>query len=169
MEVEYERLFRSYYSVMLAAAFNRLNNLADAEDVVAEVFTAAWRRRGEESVLTLPWLYSTLRNHVGNAYRRRKREVQREFHLQDARSTEETHTEQIEECAELRRVVAQLAVGDRELIWMAYWEDLTGAEIAEILGCTHSAVRVRLLRAKKRLKSLIQSSRINAGEDARDI
>jgi RNA polymerase sigma-70 factor (ECF subfamily) len=70
----FEDLFREYHSVILTAAFNRLNDLGDAENVTADVFTAAWRHRSEhETVFTLPWLYVALRNVVGNEYRRRSR------------------------------------------------------------------------------------------------
>src|SRR5689334_19751966 len=52
--------------------------IGDAEDAAAEVFALAWRRRDDaEHVLTIGWLYSTLRNVVGNHYRARARHARR--------------------------------------------------------------------------------------------
>lgn len=50
---EFEELFRTYHPVILAAAFNRLSDMSDAEDAAAEVFALAWRRRKDRpDVLT---------------------------------------------------------------------------------------------------------------------
>jgi RNA polymerase sigma-70 factor (ECF subfamily) len=53
----------------------------------------------------------------------------------------------------------ELSSSDRELIRMAYWEDLSRDEIAEILGCSAVTVRVRLLRARNRLDALLKAKR----------
>ncbi|MDH3540605.1 MAG: sigma-70 family RNA polymerase sigma factor, partial [Acidimicrobiia bacterium] len=47
--------------------------------------------------------------------------------------------------------LARLKSRDRELIRLAAWEELTHAEIAEILGCSVGAVDQRLHRAKQKL------------------
>ena len=52
----------------------------------------------------------------------------------------------------------ELPEDDRELIYMAYWEDLKRNEMAAILGCSATAVRLRLMRAKRRLKTLVDGS-----------
>lgn len=57
-------------------------------------------------------------------------------------------------------------MNERELIWMAYWEELTGEEMASIVGCSHAALRVRLHRAKRRLRSalgMIDTTRTEGG------
>lgn len=63
---------------------------------------------------------------------------------------------------DVRRALAGLRETDREILYMAYWEDLTRAEIASILGISTVTVRVRLLRARQTLKALLY----NAVEDA---
>ena len=168
LERAFEELFRQYHSVIVAAAFNRLSNERDAEDAAAEVFSAAWRLRADQAapVFTLPWLYGTLRNIVGNEYRRRDRTAARFEkasimaigHAPDAAADDGAR--------DVQRAIANLDMADRELIWMAYWEDLTGEEIAAILGCSHTALRVRLHRAKRRLRAALapdQSARSTGG------
>lgn len=159
-------LFRAYHSVILAAAYNRLSDVGDAEDITAEVFSAAWDKRDQAAhVFSLPWLYNTLRNKVGNEYRRRERVLRREEKARNTSPTSELDAQQSAERIELRRVVSMLQESDRELIWMAFWEELTGEEMAAVLGCSHTTLRVRLSRAKKRLKILIDQSDAPEGGD----
>ncbi len=60
---------------------------------------------------------------------------------------------------ELRRRVQaaldQLAPRDREILVMRHLEEMSAAEIAAILEISEGAVRVRLLRALARLRSLL--------------
>jgi RNA polymerase sigma-70 factor (ECF subfamily) len=60
---------------------------------------------------------------------------------------------------ELRRRVQaamdRLAERDREILVMRHLEEMSAAEIAAILGISEGAVRVRLLRALTRLRSLL--------------
>ncbi|MGR0218647.1 RNA polymerase sigma factor [Agromyces sp. ZXT2-6] len=157
-EGAFEELFRTYHPVIVAAAFNRLSDVSDAEDAAAEVFTQAWRRRdAADRVFTIEWLYVTLRNVVGNHYRSRARHHRR---VERAGRHHPTPVDGATDAVlDVRAAVNRLDPADRELIWMAYWEDLSREEIARILGCTTAALRVRLHRARKKLQDAL-------GEDA---
>jgi RNA polymerase sigma-70 factor (ECF subfamily) len=48
---------------------------------------------------------------------------------------------------------------DREALLLVAWEDLTPAQAARSLGIKPTAFRVRLLRARRRLKAKLNSSR----------
>lgn len=153
-------LFSDYYSLICVAAFNRLGDRDAAEDAAEEVFTIAWRRRLDQGhVFTLPWLYQTLRHVIGNEYRRRERMVRREDSVRESLLLNpiDSQNSNQDDAWLVREAVHKLAEPDRELVWMAYWEDLSQLEMAEILGCSLSAVKVRLLRARKRLKSHLPS------------
>jgi DNA-directed RNA polymerase specialized sigma24 family protein len=53
---------------------------------------------------------------------------------------------------------------DREILLLAYWDDLSLADIAEVLGCSESAAGVRLFRARKAFaRTLSQFSSIEVG------
>lgn len=157
VERAFEDLFRTYHSVIVAAAFNRLSDVSDAEDAAAEVFAQAWRRREEaEHVFTIAWLYSTLRNVVGNQYRGRARHARRVVRAGDR--SREVVDDARDDVLDVRAAVNRLDPPDRELIWMAYWEDLSREEIAQILGCTPTTLRVRLHRARKKLAEVLDSS-----------
>src|SRR5690242_4679562 len=63
----FEQLFLDHHVQVLAYARRRVG--PDADDIVAEVFTTAWRRREAVPDLALPWLYRTAAHHVLHARR----------------------------------------------------------------------------------------------------
>lgn len=152
-------LFATYHSVMVSAAYNRLGNRADAEEAAAEVFRIAWDRRETlRGARRLAWLYSTLRNVVGNEYRRRVRADRRSERAVSSllsAAHQSGHSDEASDRLEVREAVSALSPSDRELIWMAYWEELTREEMAEVLGCSVTLVRVQLHRARGRLRAAL--------------
>lgn len=167
VEGAFEELFRAYHPVIVAAAFNRLSDVSDAEDAAAEVFAQAWRRRdAADHVFTIEWLYVTLRNVVGNHYRSRTRHHRRveragRHHPTPVDGATDAATDAV---LDVRAAVNRLDPADRELIWMAYWEDLSREEIARILGCTPATLRVRLHRARKKLQDALGEGATNPEE-----
>lgn len=140
-----------HYRLVLTVAQQRLGGLTDAEDVTAEVFRIAWAHYQKSGEVSLPWVYQTLRNVIGNEYRRRRSApilVDDPLALDDLTDP----TDRLPEAVMLRRALAELAESDREVLFMAYWEDLTTAEMSQILRCSTTAVRVRLFRARRRLQ-----------------
>lgn len=128
-----------------------------------------WQRRPSGSrgltispeVISLPWVYKVLRNIIGNEYQRVARSTEL-FSRIGGLSGDSSYRMETADALDVRRALAGLRETDREILYMAYWEDLTRAEIASILGISTVTVRVRLLRARQTLKALLY----NAVEDA---
>ncbi|GGH33754.1 RNA polymerase sigma factor [Microbacterium album] len=153
----FTRFYRRYYRLMLTVAEQRVGGFSDAEDIVAEAFRISWVRYHDGEELTLPWLYQVLRNVIGNEYRRVNRADQ--FAAATAPLTlGHILGPETADAAEVREVIRSLPLEDRELLYMAYWEDLSGDEIAAILGVRPGTVRVRLLRARRKVGSLLDSN-----------
>lgn len=57
--------------------------------------------------------------------------------------------------ARLLEALRRLSVDQQVILELAYWESLTGPELAEVMGTTHAAIRVRLHRARTRLAELL--------------
>lgn len=123
----------------------------DADDLTAEVFAIAWRRRDDvPSEAILPWLYRTagfvLANH------RRKAPVF-PLHAADEPSVID-HAERIADRDELRRALDGLSERDRDILLLHAWEGLDGTELADALGISRSGAHAALSRARARLRAL---------------
>ena len=62
--------------------------------------------------------------------------------------------------------LSQLRGPDREILRLAAWEELTGPEIAIVLGISLSAVQQRLHRAKKRLAARLKPAAVPSRDPA---
>jgi RNA polymerase sigma-70 factor (ECF subfamily) len=48
--------------------------------------------------------------------------------------------------------LASLSEAEREVLMLAAWEELSSSEAARVLGCSATAYRIRLHRARRRLR-----------------
>jgi DNA-directed RNA polymerase specialized sigma24 family protein len=72
-DARFEACFRHNYGRVLAYVLRRTGDRTVAEDVAAETFLVAWRRRELLPDDALPWLLATARNLVLNQHRSRRR------------------------------------------------------------------------------------------------
>ena len=157
----YRAFYRAHYGLLLTVAEQRLDSRQEAEDATADAFQVAWRRYTDDgAALTLPWLYQILRNVIGTEYRRRARSRRADERIREDVAPETPDDMKIETRIALRG----LSENDREVLYMAYWEDLTSDEMAGILGTTPGAIRVRLTRARDRLRRRLAPPTAREGE-----
>ena len=149
-----EELFRREHPKVLAYA--RRRTFDEADDVVAEVFLTAWKNRHRIPEPELPWLLRAASNHVLHARRaeaRRARLVDRVELRPDVVSDPAQHIADADSAHEaIRKALTRLAPRDAELMRLLAWEELSLVEAAYVLGCTPVAARVRLHRARRRLR-----------------
>ncbi len=151
-------LYRERYRTILTTIEHRVSSFETAEDLTEHVFTLAWERLQAGDGVDLRWLYTTARNVVGNEYQRRQRQLAL---LEKAGENIITvpSADSEDQLSEVRRRIRNLDDEQRELIYMAYWEELTGDEIAQILGCTPATARKRLQRARKAAGAALEDLR----------
>ena len=125
----------------------RINDRHRAEELAADVFRIAWEKQLPEPP-GIGWLLATARNIIGNEYKGRRRRQELVERLKEEVRREIPGPANDERSA-VAEVLMQLRERDREVLMLSYWEDLTGAELGEVLGCSPSAAAVRLLRARK--------------------
>lgn len=148
----FRAFYRAHYGVILTVAEQRLDTVAAAEDAASETFQIAWRRYTDDGAqLALPWVYQILRNVVGTEYRRRARARRAHERMRD----DDEADPQTDKKLDLRQALAKLTEGERDVLFMAYWEDLTGEEMAGILRTSPGAARVRLTRARTKLRGIL--------------
>ncbi|GAB2871899.1 RNA polymerase sigma factor [Actinoallomurus bryophytorum] len=132
-----------------------------AEDVGAETFTVAFRNRGRYDLTRTdarPWLYGIATNLIGQhrrAERRRHRLLARTG--ADRVSASFTDSSDARVTAErlgprVASVLAGLPAGERDLLLLIAWADLTYEEAAEALGVPMGTVRSRLHRVRKKIR-----------------
>ena len=168
-EVWFDALYRHWHGPVLAYARRRV---AEPDDLVSEVFTAAWRYRDRVSDPPLPWLLRTASNlsmHAARGDRRRGRLYAKASSGRLGQPTDPDHAEAVVERADASTIVLEtlqtLSAADQELLRLVAWEQLSTAEIAFVLGCSEAAARVRLHRARGRLARAV--SRLEHQEGSR--
>jgi len=151
----YAQLYRRYVGPVHRYIYSRVGNRADAEDLTAEVFTAAlrglpaYRERGAFA----GWLFSIARRTVAGHHRRAHPTAQLDD-LADPPAHDPDPLAQMladEMSADLARQLARLDEEQRELLRLRYAAGLTYRAIGEILGKREAAVKMAVHRLLARL------------------
>jgi RNA polymerase sigma-70 factor (ECF subfamily) len=148
--VRFEAIFRGHYDAIVRYVVRRLGHTA-AADVVSETFLVAWRRLDDVPQNSLPWLYATARNLVANEIRRQQRALALGRRLAAAPDAAADPGELVAERLAVTSALGHLSERDREVLRLVQWEGLNVADAATVMGCTQSAFKVRLHRARRRL------------------
>lgn len=145
-QVRFEADFRRFAGRVHAYALRRAG--ADvAQDVTAETFLIAWRRRDRAPDEPLPWLYGIARGVLANE----RRAANRRGALLGRIAAEPHPGAGAVLDHEVLEAVARLSARDSEVLLLTAWEGLSGGEAAQVLGCSASTLAVRLHRARRRL------------------
>jgi RNA polymerase sigma-70 factor (ECF subfamily) len=159
-EVFFRRVFHANYRPVLVYAVRRTAQRADAEDAAAEAFTVAWRRIDDvpkdEREQRL-WLYAVTRRTLANHRRGAKRAERLPQRLISLTADAPAADIGIEDAVDVQLglwALRQLSEDDQELVRLALWEELSHAEIAQVIDTSVPNVAVRLHRARERLRQV---------------
>lgn len=149
-----EQLIVEHADALRAFAVRRVG-VDSADDVVAEVFATAWRRRRDIPPEPRPWLYGIARNEILHSARgmARSRRLVARLKAQPAPAPALAT-----EYADAESLLKQLDPMDAEVLRLTAWEQLTPAEIASVLTISPGAARMRLHRARNRAQSLLDQA-----------
>jgi RNA polymerase sigma-70 factor (ECF subfamily) len=166
----FTRLF-AYYAPRVKGYLLRLGmSQAEAEEVSQEVMVAVWRKaasfdRAQASVAT--WIFRIARNRRIDAFRRDQRAVLDAndpiFHPEPVAAADQV-AEATEREAQLRLAVAELPAEQRDLVRVAFYEDLSHSRVAERTGLPLGTVKSRLRLAFAKLKLRLKDD--DDGEEA---
>ncbi|GIF13732.1 RNA polymerase sigma factor [Actinoplanes teichomyceticus] len=155
---QFRQVYAATFEPLLGYALRRVEQPADAADVVAETFLIAWRRRAEmpppEQIRL--WLYGVARRVLANHHRGgdRRRRLGEKLRRRLTSWSPDPAVEVPERLA-VRDALARLGDLDREVLTLTVWEGLRPGEIAQVLGVRPATVRARLARARARLRELV--------------
>ncbi|MCY3577537.1 MAG: sigma-70 family RNA polymerase sigma factor [bacterium] len=171
----FNELVRSTYRDIYSLAYRLTGNRDDAADVVQDAYVRAYRAirrfRGDSSFST--WMYRITSNcastHLSRRSRQRTEELSDEVPIVDQRPEQDPSLRA--EAAVLRhhidRAIRALPERLRQVVVLRDLHDLSHSEIADELGITTSAAKVRLHRARQRLRAMLQrTTDLGAGQTA---
>jgi RNA polymerase sigma-70 factor (ECF subfamily) len=140
------------HRVCLRLAYRYASNPSEAEDIAQDALLRAWRRRStlREADRRNQWLATIVRNEAFRQHARVRPDPTSTIELYEG--AEDAQVLATVERADLHAALKRLTEGDRRLLEMRYQEDLTQAAIARRLGIPEGTVKVRLHRARDKLR-----------------
>jgi RNA polymerase sigma-70 factor (ECF subfamily) len=169
----FERHARAVYNF----CFRRTGSWSLAEDLTAEVFLVAWRRRNavvltSETASVRPWLLGVALN-LNRNRRRSDRRASAAIARLDPGASESAFSDEVvgrladeRQMAEVLAVFDQLPVREQQVLALCAWADLSYEDCALALDVPVGTVRSRLSRARAHLRQLVAAG--EASGPARD-
>ena len=165
-------LVERYQQKLYRFSRDLLGSHEDAEEAVLDVFLRVWQQahrfEGRASVAT--WLYRIAANAACDRLRRRKGQpgtlTFAEGWAAEALPAQSVNAEEIaldrleqqERAARLQQALPALRVDDRLLLTLYYQEEMSYEEIGQITRHATPVLKMRLLRARRRLRVLLDAA-----------
>jgi RNA polymerase sigma-70 factor, ECF subfamily len=161
------QLYDETSRILYSLAYRILNDTADAEEVILDVFHQVWNAgdRYDPSRGTVwGWLTVMTRNRAIDRLRQASLRRTREFPIEDrvdfASERPEPETESIfaQERTLVRQAMATLALDQRQAIELAFFSGLTHSEVAETLGAPLGTIKTRIRVGIQKLRAALPPS-----------
>lgn len=157
--------YRRHIGKITGMGARRFANPEDVADFVADVFVEVMRSAGgydPHRGRAVPWLYGVAGNVAADLHRRRVRRCEAEDRVAGRLLLNADDYARVEECIDAARearrlygALANLSEPDRRLLELVAVDGCTPAQAGQALGISAVTARVRLLRARTRLKQAI--------------
>jgi RNA polymerase sigma-70 factor (ECF subfamily) len=155
---EFDELYQRHQKEVWALVFARRLDSDMALDIVQEAFLRLWKQWQQGETIHNPraWLLRVARNlaedQAKSSFRRNGTFPPQTMNGFRGKTTPPIkQLEQEETFAQVRKGLAELPPGDRDILTLRYALDYDASRIAEILETTVPAVHMRLTRARQRL------------------
>jgi RNA polymerase sigma-70 factor, ECF subfamily len=151
-EAAARELVERFQALVFSLCFRMLGQREDAEDVAQDVFLRTFRSlKGWDPKRSLkPWILAIAANRCRTALRQRPRiPVSRPQHLEQAVAASVVSSRDLAD--ELEAAVCDLREDYRLCFLLFYQEDLSCAEIANVMNCPEGTVKTWLHRARREL------------------
>jgi RNA polymerase sigma factor (sigma-70 family) len=171
----YAELVNRYHAYVFTLVLRMVKSREDAEEVAQDVFIKAYRSladfRGESKFTT--WLY-TIANTTSITFLRKKKldvhslDNEKVFEVADSKDSgfRANLVEQKSRVNMVNQAIAMLSPDDAEVITLFYKAEQNLEEIGRILKLETNTVKVRLHRARTRLKEKMEK---NFSEEVKNI
>jgi RNA polymerase sigma factor (sigma-70 family) len=164
----FEELYHRHVGTTIRFAARRADRPSDVIDLVAAVWlevVASLDRFDSSRGDALPWILGIAANLCATEHRRQAREREVVRRLGARRALREDDFERLEGAIDalsvapaLRESVRALPPAERAVAELVLLDELTPAEASEALGVRAAAVRMRLARARRKLRAVADGS-----------
>lgn len=169
----YSYIVERYRDNIFSLAQKICGSFEDAEEVAQDSFMKAYRSlerfRGASSFST--WLYRITYNTAVSSIRKRNPGILQieDFPADAADFLKDSESDEMAE-KEYRRTllnfaIQKLAIDERALIGLFYFQELDHDEITSITGITKSNLKVKLFRARKKIEEIIIKNQVKENRE----
>ena len=155
-------IYDQYAGHLNAFVTSYLADPNEAADIVHEAMLEVWRRadrfKGNSSVKS--WIFSIARNKTIDRNRKGSRAVLGDIDVEIPDDQPDPHSvmEAFQDAERVRVCIEGLNAVQKSAIHLAFYEELSYAEIAEIENCPKGTVKTRIMAAKASLLRCLQRS-----------
>jgi RNA polymerase sigma-70 factor (ECF subfamily) len=150
-------VFRRHYTEIYRFIRRRTGDHHRAEDLAQQVFADAAASLRADGAPPLAWLYAVARRRFADAARRSVREPA--GLVPNAAAAESEYGPRLLEG--LRGALEKLPAGQREVVVLKLWRGVRFAEIADLLGTSEEAARMRFCRGLVALRAALTEEGID--------
>lgn len=156
--MDFAQLYDDYHGKVFRLALDLLKNEEDAVEAVQETFRRAYAARGSFEGRSGPstWLYRIAYNHCVTELAKGRRRAELPEDLVSGEPGPHAQAEAAELGRRLESALSALQEDDRRLLALLADGELDYAAASEVLGLPVTAVRMRVSRARRRLKELME-------------
>jgi len=159
----FAELYDRYVEQIYRYVYRRVSDQNIAEDLVSQTFYDALSHLKSYEYKGYPfsaWLYKIAHNNVLKWYRTNSRtqkvDLEDMVELKDDQDVMEEEAMR-QEKESVMDLLQKLEYEERELVRLKYFEEVSNIEIGQIMGISANHVGVKLYRALKKLKQLMNS------------
>jgi RNA polymerase sigma-70 factor (ECF subfamily) len=157
----FAQLYKELERPVLRFIQSKLNDPFEARDILHDVFIEVWRSAGrfEGRSMVRTWVFGIAYRKVLDAFRKGRRTVLpgEMPDQEDLSDGAEAQVNASEEAQHVRYCLSRLSDEHRMAIALAFYEDLSYDEIAEIAGVPAGTIKSRVFHGKKKLLTCLQS------------
>lgn len=156
----FSEIYERYSGKVFGKCLTLLRDSALAEDAAQDIFTKIFLKLSSfnKDAMFSTWLYAITYNYCIDIIRKDKKSIfsdMDEKNLKDVSDDEIGDRELKEmEIEELKKALNKIPQDDQAILLMKYHDDMSIKEICDLLDKSESAVKMKILRAKQRVRDV---------------
>jgi RNA polymerase sigma-70 factor (ECF subfamily) len=167
LEADFEELFKTHYAALHRYAYNLVQDLAVAEDMVQGMYCKLWERRQDLTIKGDPYplLLTSVRNDCLNYLKHlevRKQHQAHTLHVQKNASVnagDNLHAKEINTA--LQQAIATMPARCKEVFELSRVATLPYKDIAALLGISVKTVEAQMAKALRQLRAALSQYELN--------